>query len=80
MDTAKVFFAISYLKKMALEWFKWGILEDNLSLTLAWHHSWVEFSKELKIHFGPANPVGSAEIKLQHLVMASNARLSEYLV
>src|SRR5258707_1148629 len=79
-DTAKVFFAISYLKKMVLEWFKQGILEDDLSLTPAWCHSWVEFAKELKTHFGPANPVGSAEIELQHLVMASNTKLSEYLV
>src|SRR5258706_11291709 len=79
-DTAKVFFAISYLKKMVLEWFKQGILEDDLSLTLVWCHSWAEFAKELKTHFGPANPVGSAEIELQHLVMASNTRLAEYLV
>ena len=63
-DTAKVFFAISYLKKMVLEWFEQGILEDDLSLTPAWCHSWVEFAKELKTHFGPANPVGSAKIEL----------------
>ena len=55
---------ISYLKKMALEWFEQGILEDDPSLTPAWHHSWAEFAKELKTHFGPANPVGLAEIKL----------------
>src|SRR5258705_7998559 len=79
-DTTKVFFTINYLKKMALEWFEQGILEDDLSLTLVWCHSWVEFAKELKTHFGPANPVGSAKIELRHLVMASNTKLSEYLV
>ncbi len=79
-DTAKVFFTISYLKKTALEWFKQGILEDDLSLTLVWHHSWAEFAKELKTHFRPANPVGLAKIELRHLVMASNTKLSEYLV
>src|SRR5258708_31727660 len=79
-DTAKVFFMISYLKKMVLEWFKQGILEDDLSLTPAWRHSWAEFAKELKTHFGPANPVGSPEIELQHLVMSSNTKLSKYLV
>ena len=63
-----------------LEWFKQGILEDDLSLTPAWHHSWAEFAKELKTHFGPANPVGLAKIELQHLVMASNTKLSKYLV
>src|SRR5258708_4932054 len=80
MDTTKVFFAISYLKKMALEWFEQGILEDDPSLTLAWHNSWTEFAKELRTHFGLANPVGSAEIELRHLTMASNARLPKYLV
>ncbi len=40
----------------------------------------MEFVKELRTHFGPANPVGSAEIKLRHLIMASNTRLAEYLV
>src|SRR6266436_842884 len=79
-DATKVFFTISYLKKTALEWFKQGVLEDNPSLTLAWHYSWMEFAKELRTHFRPANPVGSAEIELQHLTMASNARLPEYLV
>src|SRR6266436_8356301 len=63
-DATKVFFAISYLKKTALEWFKQGILEDDPSLTPAWHNSWTEFAKELRTHFGPANPVGSAEIEL----------------
>src|SRR5258707_9915114 len=80
MDTTKVFFAISYLKKTALEWFEQGVLEDDPSLTLAWRNSWTEFAKELRTHFGPANPVGSAEIELRHLTMASNARLPEYLV
>ncbi len=63
-DTTKVFFTISHLRKMALEWFEQGVLEDDLCLTPTWHHSWSEFAKELKTHFGPANPVGSAKIEL----------------
>ena len=31
-ESAKVFFAISYLKKSALEWFEQGILEDDSTL------------------------------------------------
>ncbi len=30
-ESAKVFFAISYLKKSVLEWFEQGILEDDLT-------------------------------------------------
>ncbi len=64
MDATKVFFTISYLKKTALEWFEQGILEDDPNLTPAWCNSWMEFTKELRTHFGLANPVGSAEIEL----------------
>src|SRR5260370_7139522 len=80
MEATKVFCNMRYLRKGGLEWLEKGILEDALSLTLAWHSSWTEFTKELRTHFGLANPVGSAKIELQHLTMASNARLPEYLV
>ena len=78
-ESAKVFFAISYLKKSALEWFEQGILEDDLSQAPEWRSSWTESIKELWTHFGPTNPTGVAEV-LQHLTMASGAHLSEYLV
>src|SRR5258708_4286502 len=79
-ESAKVCFAISYLKKMALEWFEQGILEDDLSQAPGWKSSWTEFVKELWTHFGPANPTGVVEAELQHLTMSSGACLSEYLV
>src|SRR5260221_13909508 len=79
-ESAKVCFAISYLKKMALEWFKQGILEDDLTQAPGWKSSWMEFIKELCTHFRPTNPTGAAEAELQHLTMSSRAHLSEYLV
>src|SRR5258708_6459232 len=63
-ESAKVCFAISYLKKTALEWFEQGILEDNPSQAPGWKSSWTEFVKELWTHFGPANPTGAAEVEL----------------
>src|SRR6266436_3784653 len=79
-ESAKVCFAISYLKKSALEWFEQGILEDDPSQAPGWKSSWTEFVKELWTHFRPANPTGAAEAELQHLTMSSRACLSEYLV
>ena len=35
-DSAKVFFAISYLKKSALEWFENGIMELIPALSPIW--------------------------------------------
>src|SRR5258708_6999823 len=63
-ESAKVCFAISYLKKTALEWFEQGILEDDPSQAPRWKSSWMEFVKELQTHFGPANPTGAAEVEL----------------
>ena len=77
-ESAKVFFAISYLKKLALEWFEQGILEDDSTQAPEWKSSWMEFIKELQTHFGPTNPIGTAEVELQHLTMASGACLSKY--
>ena len=62
--TAKVCFAISYLKKLALEWFEQGIIEDNLRLALVWKSSWPEFVNELRTYFGPANLMGAAKLEL----------------
>src|SRR5258705_11707178 len=63
-ESAKVCFAISYLKKMALEWFKQGILEDDPTQAPGWKSSWMEFIKELHTHFRPTNPTGVAEAEL----------------
>ena len=71
-DLAKVFFAISYLKKTTLEWFEHRVMEDNPTLAPAWRTSWRLFMEELRTFFGPANPTGDAEIKLRNLTMQSD--------
>ena len=79
-ESSRVFFTISYLKKVALEWFKQGVLEEDPGRTPLWRENWAEFLKELWTHFRPANPMGAAEMELYHLTMAGNSRLSDYLV
>src|SRR5258706_16045307 len=79
-DSSKVFFAISYLKKSTLEWFKIRVMEIDPRLAPAWHSSWPEFISEIHMHFGPSNLTGTAEIELHHLSMHSDSHISEYLV
>ena len=79
-DSSKVFFAISYLKKSALEWFENGVMETNPARAPRWRSNWIDFTSEIRTHFGPANPVGSAEIELRHLIMNYDSKISEYLV
>ena len=69
MGSSKVFFAISYLKKSALEWFEHGVMETDPNHAPAWRLSWDDFVLELHMYFGPANPTGDAKIELRHLTM-----------
>jgi hypothetical protein len=69
-DHAKVIFAQSCLKGMALDWLEPDLLykQDPLSHPL-WMDNFEEFKKELRINFGPHNPVGDAKTQLIHLSM-----------
>ena len=51
-DCAKVTFAQSYLKGMALEWFEPDLLNNHAERKL-WMDSWQEFVLELQLTFGP---------------------------
>src|SRR5260370_21642499 len=75
-ESSRVFFTISYLKKVALEWFEQGVLEEDPRRTPLWRENWAEFLKDLWTHFGPTNLTGAVEVELQHLTMAGNAMLS----
>ena len=80
-DRAKVTFAQSYLKGMALEWFEPDLLgmEDPDACPL-WMTSWREFVIELQTTFGPHNPVANAEHQLDHLHMKDTHRVNCYVV
>src|SRR5260370_3964198 len=79
-EESKVFFAISHMKRTALEWFEHGIMEYNTTIAPTWHHNWQDFVMELCTNFGPANPMGTAEAELHHLTMNHDTHLMEYLV
>ncbi|KAG6327882.1 hypothetical protein ID866_11207 [Astraeus odoratus] len=69
-DCAKVVFAQSYLKGMALEWFELDLLSSsNPGSHPLWMDDWTEFIIELQSTFGPHNPVADAENQLNHLQM-----------
>jgi len=80
-DRTKVTFAQSYLKGMALEWFKPDLLGagDPLNRPI-WMTDWEEFVIELQTTFGPHDPVADAEHQLDHLRMKENHRANRYVV
>ena len=80
-DQAKVTFAQSYLKGMALEWFKPDLLGtlDVYDRPL-WMDNWREFITELQLQFGPHDPIGDAEHQLDNLRMKDTQRIVRYIV
>ena len=80
-DHAKVTFAQSYLKGMALKWFKPDLLlMEDPALHPLWMDNFREFVLELQTNFGPHDPVGDAEHQLNHLSMKDSQRITKYVV
>ncbi|KIN93895.1 hypothetical protein M404DRAFT_169876, partial [Pisolithus tinctorius Marx 270] len=79
-NCAKVIFAQSYLKGMALEWFELDLLrvEDPDEWPL-WMDSWREFVLELQTTFGPHDPVADAKSQLNHLHMKDSQCINKYI-
>jgi hypothetical protein len=77
-DSAKVIFALSYLRGTALEYFEPQLLDaDDTPL---WLDDWEEFVRTLRTQFGPIDPTGDAESGIDHLKMHDNQRIIKYNV
>ena len=76
-DSAKVTFALSYLKGTALDWFKPSLTSG---LNLAWLNDYSDFVSEVRKNFGPHNPKGKAKADLENLCMRDNQRIVKYLI
>jgi hypothetical protein len=79
-DRAKVNFAQSYLKGMALEWFEPDLLSDELSSHPDWMDDYSKFMLELQTNFGPHDPSGDAKMQLEQLNMRKGQRINKYIV
>ena len=74
-DSAKVNFALSYLKGTALEWFEPALFSDDEP---DWLTDFSLFRDELLSNFGPHDAVGDAEDELESLKMRDNQRITKY--
>ena len=80
-DRAKVTYAQSYLRGMAMEWFKLDLLNvSNPNTHPIWMDSYHQFISELKSNFGPHDPVGDAEHQLDNLSMKEGQKINKYVV
>jgi hypothetical protein len=80
-DHAKVTFVQSYLKGMALEWFEPDLLSmDAPTACPLWMDDYVRFMAELQDNFGPQDPAGDAEVKLEQLQLQDRQHINKYIV
>jgi hypothetical protein len=75
----KVNFAISYLKGIALAWFKPYLIIPITPLP-GFLSNYSLFCQELQGNFGPLDLTGSAESEIKNLQMKDNQCISKYLV
>ncbi|KIM53874.1 hypothetical protein SCLCIDRAFT_31550 [Scleroderma citrinum Foug A] len=74
-DPKKLWTFLSYLKGMALEWFKPDLLNTGDPANCPrWMDNWIAFIAELQSTFGPHNPVTDAEHQLDHLQIKDGHR------
>jgi hypothetical protein len=80
-DTAKVNYALSYLKGTALDWFEPTLLglPDDPDRP-EWVGDYMEFVSILETNFGPYDPEGEAEADLENLRMRDNQHITKYMV
>jgi hypothetical protein len=79
-DSAKVNYALSYLRGTALDWFEPDILTPDEDNPPTWLSNYKAFVTELKDNFGLFDPTGDAEDRLESLTMRDNQRITKYNV
>ena len=81
LDRAKITFAQSYLKGMALEWFEPDLLDTGDPANCPhWMDNWIAFIAELQSTLSPHNPVADTEHQLDHLQMKDSHHVMQYIV
>ena len=75
-DSAKVTFALSYLKGTVLDWFKQSLISGK---SAPWLNDYSDFVRELKNNFRPHDLKGKAKADLKNLCMHDNQQIVKYL-
>ncbi|KAF5346269.1 hypothetical protein D9756_010447 [Leucocoprinus leucothites] len=79
-DNQKVDFAMTYLTGVALDWFEVGLTQEEQGVFHDWFDDWNAFVRELRTHFGIANPKGEAAEMLDTLRMKPGDKIATFNV
>ena len=80
MNIAKINFAMTYLTRVAQDWFEVGLNQEDQDILQGWLSDWNLFVDELRRHFGLSDPVGEAANMLDNLRMKPGDKISTYNV
>ena len=80
-DHAKVTYVQSYLRGMALEWFKPDLLNvSNPNTCPIWMDNYHQFVSKLKSNFSLHDPVRDVEHQLDNLSMKEGQKINKYVI
>ena len=80
MDIAKINFAMTYLTRVAQNWFEVGLNQEDQGILQDWLSDWNLFVDELRRHFGLSDSIGEAANMLNNLRMKPSNKISTYNV
>jgi len=80
MNIVKINFAMTYLTRVAQDWFEVGLNQEDQSILQDWLSDWNLFVDELHRHFGLLNPIGEVANMLDNLCIKPGNKISIYNV
>jgi len=80
MDIAKINFTMTYLTRVAQNWFEVDLNQEDQSILQDWLSDWNLFVDELHRHFGLLDLIGKVANMLDNLHMKPGNKISTYNV
>jgi len=79
-DITKINFAMTYLTRVAQDWFEVDLNQEDQDILQDWLSNWNLFVDKLRRHFGLSNPIGEVTNMLDNLCMKPGNKISTYNV
>jgi len=80
MNIVKINFIMTYLTRIAQDWFGVGLNQEDQNILQDWLSDWNLFVDELHQHFGLSNSINKLANMLDNLHMKPSNKISTYNV
>ena len=79
-DIAKINFVMTYLTRVAQDWFEVGLNQKDQGIFQDWFSYWNQFVDKLRRHFGLLDTIGEVANMLDNFCMKLGDKISTYNV